>query len=293
MGRIETFEDIKRLVEDHIEENMYVEFKKEFLRPANRIVKEIVAFANARGGELIIGIEERDGTAAGLSPIEKRPGIREQIAQVIDTNTDPKLEDYEIIVIDDEEDTSKAYVVVRVKKSPKAPHMDTSSHKYYIRRGNRAEPMIDNEVRGLLFRRGIMRNLLMEIESNIELIIKTIQFVDGILYSEPKKRKPYLFVPLKEEAWRSFIYSGYSYIAPPEVLNKLTSAYNLIHEVNSIINAVNVHPYINMYSNINVTTPIDENYPTIGEYVPSLIRDKLMEISKELHEVKELLLLGD
>jgi len=283
MERIETFEDIKRLVEDHIEENMYLEFKKEFPRPANKIVKEIVAFANAEGGELVIEIEEQDGTAARLSPIEKRPGIKEQIAQIIDTNTDPKLENYEIIVIDDEEDTSKAYVVVRVKKSPKAPHMDTSSHNYYIRRGNRAEPMIDSEVRALLFRRGIMRNLLMEIENNIELITKTMKFVDELLRSEPKKRKPYLFVPLKEEAWRSFIYSGYSYVAPPEVLNKLTSAYNQIHEVNSIINAANLLPHI------IVTTPIDENSPTIGEYVPSLIEDKLMEISKGLHEVKKLL----
>ena len=283
MPNIGTFEDIKRLVENNVEENMYLEFKKELPRQVNKIVKEIVAFANAEGGELVIGIEEQNSTAGRLNPIEKRPGIREQIAQVIDTNTDPKLEGYEIIVIDDEDDNSKAYVVVRVKKSPKAPHMDTSNHRYYVRRGNRTDPMLDSEVRALLFRRGIMRNLLMEIESNMELITKTMKFVDDLLLSDPKKRKPYLFVPLKDEAWRSFIYSGYSYIAPPEVLSKLISVYNLIHEVNSIINAANVHPYI------YITTPIDKNHPTIGTYVPSLINDKLGKISSELHEMKELL----
>ena len=221
---IETFENIKRLIENRAEENRYLEFKGELPRPANRIVKEVVAFANAEGGELVIGIKEQNSAAAELNPIEKRRGIREQIAQVIDTNTDPKLENYEIISINDENDDSRAYVVIRVKKSPKAPHMDTSSHKYYIRRDNRAEPMIDSEVRALLFKRGITRNLLIEIGSNIELITKTMKFVNNLLSSDPQKRKPYLFVPLKDEAWRSFVYSGYSYIAPPEVLSKLISA---------------------------------------------------------------------
>ena len=283
MPNIETFEDIRRLVENHTEENRYLEFKEELLRPANRIVKEVVAFANAEGGELVIGIKEQNSAAAELNPIEKRSGIREQIAQVIDTNTDPKLEDYEIIIIDDEDDNSRAYVVITVKKSPKAPHMDTSSHKYYIRRDNRVEPMVDSEVRALLFKRGVVKNLLMEIEGNIELITKTMKFVDNLLLVAPEKRKPYLFVPLRDEAWKSFVYSGYSYIAPPEVLNKLISAYNLIHEVNSIINAVNVRQYK------DVITPIDRNHPIFGEYVPSLIKDKLGEISRELHEAKKLL----
>ena len=92
--------------------------------------------------------------------------------------------------------------------------MDTKEHRYYIRRDNRSVLMLDNEVKSLLFRRGILQSLLIEIKSNLELINKTWSFIDNLTQINEVRRKPSLFIQLKNEAWRAFQYSGYSYITP-------------------------------------------------------------------------------
>ena len=214
--------------------------------------------------------------AKELKPVEKK-GVKERIAQIIDSNTEPKLEDYEIIiVIDDDTDESRAYVVVRVKKAQKPPTWTLKKHKYYIRRGNRSVLTLDNEVKSLLFRRGILQSLLIEIKSNLELINKTWNFIDNLTQINEERRKPSLFIPLKNEAWRAFQYSGYSYITLPEILNKLVDAYNLIHEINNIID-LNNHIAFKDASSQVVATPIHSKDPEAEIYIPALIRNKLQE----------------
>lgn len=59
MRNIETLGDIKKLIEDKVE-SKFLEFKEEIDKP-EKIVKEVTAFANADGGELVIGIREDKG----------------------------------------------------------------------------------------------------------------------------------------------------------------------------------------------------------------------------------------
>ncbi len=282
MSSIETLDQIKKLVEDKVEESRLVEFKQDISDPHD-VIKEVTAFSNADGGELIIGIIEKDSVAVGLNPIKKK-GIGERIAQIIEHNTEPKLEHFKIIVIDDDNDESRAYVVVGAEKSPKAPHMDTKEHRYYVRRDKRSVPMLDNEIKALLFRRSHALSLVSEIASNKGIAQKTIRRVNELTGLKNGVRKPFLFIPLKTEAWKAFQYSGYASIVDTQILVKLVSAYNLVHEINSIIEFTNI-----TFSNQIITTPIDNNRLDIGIYGPALIRDRLQELNGRLTDIEGLL----
>jgi hypothetical protein len=125
----------------------------------------------------------------------------------------------------------------------------------------------------------------LEIGSNIDLIEKTWNFIDNLIVIKPEKRKPCLFIPLKSEAWRAFLYSGYSSVTPPEILSKLVDAYNLIHEINSIIELNNTTGFERIESQV-ISSPILDKDPKHILYIPALIRDKLRELSRYLREVE-------
>lgn len=87
-----TFSELKRLVAQG--EGLYIEFKRKTTYP-DKIMREVVAFANTKGGKLIIGVDD-DGTIAGLKhvledefvmkeAIEKysKPAVNYEMAKVL------------------------------------------------------------------------------------------------------------------------------------------------------------------------------------------------------------------
>ncbi len=60
-----TFSELKRLVAQG--EGLHIEFKRKTTYP-DKIMREVVAFANTKGGKLIIGVDD-DGTIAGLKHV--------------------------------------------------------------------------------------------------------------------------------------------------------------------------------------------------------------------------------
>ena len=105
-------------------ENQYIEFKSEKVK-AMTLAEEIIAFANAEGGEIWLGIED-DGTVSGLSR-----SFEEDIMNICHNTCIPSIRpEYENIRVD-----NKLVARVIVPKGKDKPYY-TSRNKYFIRVGS-------------------------------------------------------------------------------------------------------------------------------------------------------------
>ncbi len=104
--------DLKRYVS--FGEGFHIEFKRRAPQP-ERLAKEVIALANARGGKLFIGVDD-DGTIRGVRDAEEE---RFALRQALDAHCDPPI----AVAIEAVEVTHKREVlVVDVPESPEKPH---------------------------------------------------------------------------------------------------------------------------------------------------------------------------
>lgn len=119
--------ELYSLIEDG--ENSTVEFKRKFSSP-EKIAKEMIAFANSKGGKILFGVDD-DRTIVG---VESEKGEMELIDTAARFYCEPEvLYEYEIISI-----KKKDVVVVHIPESKNKPHKiisdDTPDEtKVYIR----------------------------------------------------------------------------------------------------------------------------------------------------------------
>ncbi len=161
--------DIRALVDSRVPEGERVEFKREL--PAkgkpdpwtagqkrigdyakNQILKEVVAFANAYGGMLVLGIEEdrtsKPAVAASISPVPKCEELADRFRLIFRNRVDPQLPFLDIVpVVTHEPDDG--VVVFRTQRSRRAPHRVTGTWICPVRRWDRSEEMSMREVQDL------------------------------------------------------------------------------------------------------------------------------------------------
>jgi hypothetical protein len=152
--------DLEKIIQDKIPESLTIDYKSS---PAlnktsdgrSELIKDITAFANSAGGQIIYGIVERNGTPmcldSGVSIVDISPEWR---GQVVDTNSDPRIQNVEIkpIQVDGSESSYVYYVVSIPAATTFAPHQNSFDMKYYRRYERRSVPMHDYEIRDLLRR---------------------------------------------------------------------------------------------------------------------------------------------
>jgi len=95
-------------------EGLHIEFKKKVAHP-EKIVKEIIAFANTEGGHLLIGVDD-DGTVSGQRFVEEDVFLLDKaIAQMIQ----PPLvyQKFHLPI-----NAKKGVAVYRIERSPARPH---------------------------------------------------------------------------------------------------------------------------------------------------------------------------
>jgi hypothetical protein len=117
----------------------------------DQILAEIVAFANAEGGTLVLGLHETRDHPRRAERLEPLPKCEELARRLIDATEDtiePRLAMVEAKALPVDE-AGAGYVVMRVGKSLMAPHRLTSTRDFYIRRGERAAVMDVREIRDL------------------------------------------------------------------------------------------------------------------------------------------------
>ena len=169
-----SFADIEHLAASQAEEGLGLEFKREL--PANSgqrdpwmtssrkigspakdgLAKEIVAFANAYGGLILVGIDETDdnpprstGLAADLIP--SVADCAEQLQQALQQIIDPPLPMLEVRGVPRPDGEGEGVLLIRTGPSPRAPHGFRSPPQVYVRRGSRSEPLGMRDIQAMVF----------------------------------------------------------------------------------------------------------------------------------------------
>jgi predicted HTH transcriptional regulator len=99
MLKLTTKDDLQRFITDEIPESLTLDYKAspalaKDTKSRDELCKDVSAFANSAGGQIIYGIEEKDRKPVRID--EGSDTTREWIEQVIDSNVQPRLE--EIVV---------------------------------------------------------------------------------------------------------------------------------------------------------------------------------------------------
>jgi schlafen family protein len=162
-----TPDDIQLLITEAYPEDATVEFKEKLPHKQgddpwyqgrdssdyarNQLLEEVIAFANAYGGTLLLGIQETKGRparAAGITPLPRCGEFAERLRLQIRDCVDPQIPLVHAwgVVTDNQ---GGGVVIVRVPKSRLAPHRHTATLHCYVRRADRSEKMTMREIQDL------------------------------------------------------------------------------------------------------------------------------------------------
>ena len=163
-------DDIHSLIESNVPEGQHVEFKETLPAENNSVdpwirtggekgigkyarnclLEEGVAFANAYGGVLVIGIEESSSEppiASHIRPLPMCAELARELRQVFRDCVEPQIPRLEIspVAIKDED----GVVVIRVGKSRLAPHRVWPTRSCKIRRADSSVEMTMREIQDM------------------------------------------------------------------------------------------------------------------------------------------------
>lgn len=156
-------DDIEALISSEVPEGEQIEFKGSLSargqdpwmtggdkigdRARDAILKEAVAFANAHGGALLLGIKECSTVAAGISPIPRCAELADRLKLVFRDCVEPQLPALEIFAVPTWDDAG--VVVIRMGRSRLAPHRVKPTRICPIRRSDRCEEMTMREIQDM------------------------------------------------------------------------------------------------------------------------------------------------
>lgn len=165
-------EDIEKIIDLGLPENESIEFKKTLStangQPDNwivgknkvgkfakeKLVKEIIAFANSDGGYLLVGIDEKESRegiskASKIFEIPRVELLAEKFKMYLRDHIEPRISNVQCLGIRTDDD-GKGVLIIFVEKSNNAPHRSTLDNQCYIRRNDRSEKMTMREIRDLI-----------------------------------------------------------------------------------------------------------------------------------------------
>jgi hypothetical protein len=184
-----TWSDFQNVISNGLEEDQTLEFKETL--PArdgiadtwqlgqdrigsyarDTLAKEVVAFANAYGGVIIIGIAETDEKP----PRAKEFGSRlvrncidfvERLAPALRSLFDPPIAGFDIRAIPKPDcDSGEGLVVIRVGGSTQVPHGVGRPPEAYVRRGSVKEPLTMRDLHNLFWESRTRRERVLQIRA--------------------------------------------------------------------------------------------------------------------------------
>lgn len=163
-------DDIHWILDQEIQEGLTVEFKETLPakgggvdpwmedgkrvgdKARNKILQEVIAFANADGGTLFLGIREtstKPARGASLALLPKCAELAERFRHFCRDGIEPQVPNLETVGLSMDADAS-GVVIIRVPKSRSAPHRHRFDRECYVRREDRTEKMSMREIQDLV-----------------------------------------------------------------------------------------------------------------------------------------------
>jgi hypothetical protein len=153
-------EDIDALISSNVEEGTHIEFKRgdalnnkkhDIDKVKKDIAKDVSAFANADGGIIFYGVEEKNHKATNTLFVNGNEITKEWLEQIINSNIERRIDGVIIDPIRYENNIEKTIYVVKIPRSLNAPQM-TKDKKFYKRRNFQCLEMEEYEIRDLYTR---------------------------------------------------------------------------------------------------------------------------------------------
>ena len=150
---IKTREDLDGLIHNKVPESKSLEYKRQLPGREDggnvKILQSITSFANTTGGELLYGVEAKDGIPIGLPGIDTLPSadaITLRIENLYKDGVQERLPHLSFNFI--EVENGKYVLVIGIPKSWAAPHrVTTGGHAHFYGRKTGSYPMDVSELR--------------------------------------------------------------------------------------------------------------------------------------------------
>ncbi|AEA59585.1 helix-turn-helix domain-containing protein [Burkholderia gladioli] len=138
------YEDLESLLLNCVPESHTLDFKRDF--PFDRdgrlsLAADVVAFANTRGGDLVIGAEEAEGVITRFVPVtfdDRDAALRSLQSAMVDL-IEPKIPGLHLAAVASPE--GGHVVIVRTPPSFQAPHRVKKTGVFYTRTSTGIDPM--------------------------------------------------------------------------------------------------------------------------------------------------------
>ncbi|MEQ6352811.1 helix-turn-helix domain-containing protein [Ralstonia pseudosolanacearum] len=149
-----TREDLVTLRENQIPESHTLDYKRDF--PVDRearlsLAADVVAFANTRGGDLLLGVEESGGLIREFAPItlEDRDSALLGLQSALTDLIEPKIPGIHLAAVPMD---SGFIIIIRTPASFQAPHRVRKSGVFYSRTSTGIDPMDITTLRSAFLR---------------------------------------------------------------------------------------------------------------------------------------------
>lgn len=180
--------------------------------------KDISSFANANGGWLIIGLDEKEKKINGIDPLVGKQKVDEWIANIVISYVEPKPNFLVKTVPLDKEQVSRVIVLIYVFESDKKPHFVNQKNQYYLRNNTVVNAANHYEIRDMFenSRRRTdetesflaKRNLLDEDDSNFGRNINSKELKSKLTTEFPALEKPIVVFSLIPKFLRDTKFQG-------------------------------------------------------------------------------------
>jgi hypothetical protein len=152
-ARIESIDEdiLNALVDARLHEGSTIEYKSqlpdESEKAINRFAATVISFANANGGDLLLGIREENGLPVAVDGVdlENPDAALLRLNQILGSRIEPRLSSIKPKIV--ELESGKHVFVFRVDPSVASPHRLTTNRQFYGRNSNGRREMEMSEIR--------------------------------------------------------------------------------------------------------------------------------------------------
>lgn len=165
---------IDYLIKSGAEESVHIEYKHGAALDASdskkrEISKDVSSMANSDGGIIVYGVAEEDHIPKEYAFVDGSQYSKEWLEQVINSKIKRRIPELAIDVIRVGNKINQSIYVVKIPRSPEAPHMATDG-RYYKRYNFESSLMEEFEVRDLFNRNAETKLRLLPCEFNSKVL---------------------------------------------------------------------------------------------------------------------------